>query len=123
MARRKTKLKLVVSNEPISSNPTPERLLRSGGHFEEGNSGRGAKILTFKDYPLAVAYRTGVITARQYEAGEKYHYHWYYAGLAGAVPAIQPDRPIVIGGDNFGGMPRSLEEMNQRLIVRDAWKA
>lgn len=118
---RKSKLKLVVNNPVLSSDPTPERVLRSGGHFEEGKDGRGAKILTFKDYPLAVAHRTGKITTRQLEAGERYHQYWYSAGLAGSVPTMVPTMPqYVIDGEAFW-RPLTTEQYNFRLMVRAAW--
>jgi hypothetical protein len=73
------------------------------------------------DHPLGRLYLNGAIARPLYEAGDKYHHHWYHAGLAGTVPAINHDSPMrAIGGDNFGGMPRSEFERTHRLEYRAA---
>lgn len=101
------------------SDPAPERLLRSRGLFSEGTDNRS--LVTFRDYPLYIAFDWGWVTHRQLEAGEKYHFHWYSSGLAGTVPAMRPDAPIwAVGGDDFGGMPRSLSEFQHRMMYRQA---
>lgn len=80
-----------------SSNPTPERLLRSGGNFTIGDRQR---ILTMRDDPLGAAHHRGAITDAQFFCGQKYYLHWYRAGLAGHMGSADLGR--VLGGDGAG---------------------
>lgn len=106
--------------KPVSgSDPTPERVLQSNGYFEESNDVTRAKILTFRDDGLEQSFLDAVIDSARLDAGRKYRYHWFYGGLAGNVPAMGAGS-IVVGGDAFGGMPRSEFERIHRLEYRRA---
>jgi len=94
----------VVQMRRISrSDPTPERLLRAEGYWEEGDA-REVRVLTMMDHALGRLHLNGKISKRLYEAGEKFHKDWYYSGMA----------------DINGGMPRNEAEHSHRLDYRAA---
>ena len=103
----------------LVSNPTPERMRRAGDVYEMGGDMGSAIILRFQDDGLGHAFWRRIIDRPLFEVGKRYHEIWHNAGLAGNVPAMGTEPSPVPGGDEFGGMPRSLFERANRVLYRD----
>lgn len=103
----------------LVSNPTPQRLAKAGDSYETGGDMSSAIILRFQDDGLGRAFWAKIIDRPLFEVGRRYHEIWYNAGLAGNVPAMGTEPSPVPGGDEFGGMPRSLFERANRVLYRD----
>lgn len=117
LMRRKKKRPMAT----IRADPTPQRMLHSGGHFEEGQDGFGKSSITMSDRPFAVAIKRGAISERQARAGTKFYHHWWHSGMAGNLQTLDPNR--VFGGrDESCGMPRFEMEAHHRDQYRSAVK-
>ncbi len=96
--------------------PTPERLFKSGGYFERGDSGQ----LTMRDSPLEQALARNLITPEQYAAGQKYRHHWYHAGLCESLVSADLMRLFRWEHSSFPGMPHTENQVFHRQRYREA---
>ena len=116
MRRARTTLARARRRDDDASRPTVERLRQSGDDFERGHTGQ----LTMRDSPLERALRRQVITPQQHSAGIKYRHHWYHAGLAGNVGAIDLDRVFARDVGNYSGMAKTEAQVFHRQRYREA---
>lgn len=99
--------------------PTPERMRRAGADFERGDTGQ----ITMRDSPLERALARSVITQEQYAAGQKYRHHWYHAGLAGYLGAVDLNRVLGIDLGAYAGMAKTENQVFHRQRYREAVQA
>ncbi len=87
-----------MSRKPIG--PTPERLAKAGGEFEEFTADRSENwraIRMLDGHPLESWLKSRKIDADQYEAGTLFRSDWEQSGQANSG-VIDPSRVIVDGG-------------------------
>ncbi len=101
---------------PDKAGPTPERLAKAGENFTVG-SGQ-ARVVTLTDNPFARAHNRRVISTKQYEAGQKYHIHWYHAGLSDALGSADLNRIFAADVSNFSGMAKTEAQAFHRQRIR-----
>ncbi len=106
----------------LYSNPTPERVRHAGdkGFVVSGNARSPVRVMTMCDNPLARAEARGVITNRQYQAGRKFHHHWYHGGLADALQSVDLNRVFASDVTAFSGMAKTEGQVFHRREYRKA---
>lgn len=104
----------------LRSDPTPERLLKSGGNFETGDDKQGNKVITMRDTPIERAKARDVIDERQYSALMKFKHHWVCAGLEPSYGSSDLDR--IFGRDiaSLSGMSKTERQVFHRQRYRQA---
>lgn len=106
-----------------SSDPTPERLLKSRGDFTVGDDEQGTRVYTFRDSPLErMRDRYKQIDYRQYAALAKYRHHTYAAGMMGNISAIDFNRIFATDVSGFSGMAKTENQAFHRDQYRKAVK-
>jgi hypothetical protein len=92
--------------------PTPERVLKTQGEFV---TGKGRKTITVRDAPIERMLARDVITEKQYNGLTKYRIHWYHAGIAGNMGAINMDgvRSTNLGAFGLGNTDRQVFHLQQ----------
>src|SRR5947209_2842748 len=83
--------------------PTRERLDKSEGDFERGDTGQ----LTMRDSPLERALSRKMITDEEYAAGQKYRHHWYHAGLCDPLASMDLAHIFASNHGGSSGMAKS----------------
>jgi hypothetical protein len=100
--------------------PTPERLKKSEGAFDRGDSGQ----ITMRDSPLERALSRKLISREQYAAGQKYRHHWYHAGLCDPLASVDLDHVFGCNSSNStSGMAKSENQFFHRERYREAVQA
>lgn len=99
--------------------PTAERMARAGADYERGDTGQ----ITMRDAPLERALGRGAITREQYNAGRKYHHHWYHAGCGEALQSLDVNRVFATDLASFSGMAKTEAQVFHRQQYRAAVQA
>jgi len=115
---RKRKVKVTVSQPEVRVLPTPERLNKTDGNFIQSATNRF--IMT--DAPLDRLRNQNKITQPQWEAGNKFRFLFYQAGLEGRFGS-QDLNQIAGGGTTSYGMPVSEQQAYYRQQYRDSLRA
>lgn len=116
---RRTRTKEAV---PISlcSDPTPERLIKSGGNFDIGDDKQGTRTYTFRDSPLDRMKLRGAISDKRHGALSKYRHHWYHSGMQYPVGSVDLNRVFASDVFSMGCMPKSEGQAHHRRQYREA---
>ena len=91
--------------------PTKARLRKAGDDYTIGDA-TGA--YTLRDAPLERMSQRKVLDEKQYNALNKYRIHWYHAGIAGNVGAMDPNRVFSsVGSFGLGNTERQVFHLQQ----------
>lgn len=102
------------------SDPTPERILKTGGHYEVGDDKQGAQIITINDDQLHRLYANGSLNNSEYTALQKYRHHWYHSGQQPSLGSVDLNRIFAPDPFSMGGMAKSESQAHHRQVCRDA---
>jgi hypothetical protein len=93
--------------------PTPERLAKAEGQFEDFISSEDKLTMRMLDKSmLNRMLGRETIDGDQYNAGLKYYKDWYLGGFA-ASGVVDPSRPFVDGGDPTAGQALRVDHANR----------
>lgn len=119
MIRRVSKNQ-TAENETQSSDPTPERLKKSGGHFDVGDDKQGARIYTFRDSAIDRLKAKDVISGKQYRALKRFYAVAYAAGRMGNLQSPDMDRVFATDKTAYSHMARTNEQAESLREYRKA---
>lgn len=105
---------------PRFEGPTAQRLLMSEGHFTVGDDKQGGTIHTMRDQPLDRMFARQAITGAEYSALQKYHHHWFHAGLDASMGSIDLNRIFSSDPGSMSGMAKTEAQAHHRKQWRDA---
>lgn len=115
----------------LVSDPTPERLAKSGYQFEVGDDKQGTRVYTFRDAPIERLKDAGKLSKDEYEALTRYHSHWVFGRLLPTVGAVDPNRVYATNPAEFSFLAKTERQVwhrqqfaaaNEMLKARSAWK-
>ncbi len=122
--RRKGPLRAALANVP-----TPERLARAGDlgevvdlkHIGAGRSARTETLRLFDQSPLDRLYAKGVVSDRQFQAGDQYRAFWHYSGLDVRVTTHYGERIAI--SEEKSALPATARQAEFRQRHRQAREA
>lgn len=101
--------------------PTAERVARATGALVIGGDARGAlPVYTMRDTTLERALKRGAISAAECAALEKYHHHWYHAGLEVGIGSVDLNRVFASDPGSMSGMAKTEAQAFHRAKYREA---
>ncbi len=103
--------------------PTPERLGKLlVGDLEIGEDGRGHRIYSISEAPIARMFKSGRLSGIQFTALNRFHSHWWNAGLSESVRGVDLNR--IYAPDPFpsAGMSKTERQYQNRVEYRNAYK-
>jgi hypothetical protein len=103
-----------------SIGPTAQRLEKSEGFYTIGDDQQGHKTHTMRDEPLARMFARRAISGVEYAALQKYHHHWYHAGLEMGVGSVDLNRIFSSDPGSLSGMAKTEAQAHHRNQWRDA---
>lgn len=118
MSKKQTAIK-----ETQYSDPTPERLKKSGGHFDVGDDKQGSRIYTFRDSAIDRLKAKDAISGKQYRALKRFYVVAYTAGRMGNTPSPDMDRVHATDTTAYSHMARTDEQAEALKEYREAVKA
>lgn len=104
----------------IDGIPTPERLAKAQGHFVVGDDQQGTRIMTMRDNPLEKLLLKRVLSSTEYAALQKYHHHFFHAGLGSCVGSMDLNRVFASDPGSHSGMAKTEAQAFHRGKYRDA---
>lgn len=84
--------------------PTNARMRKADGDFVRGGATRTVQV---RDAPLERMWTRKVLTEKQYNGLNKYRIHWYHAGMAGKMGALDPEHIFASDISNFSGLAKT----------------
>lgn len=104
----------------VAIGPTSERISKAEGHFTVGDDQQGGKIHTMRDDPLGRMFARASITGAEYAALQKYHHHWYHAGLEMGMGSMDLNRVFASDPGSMSGMAKTEGQAHHRQQWRAA---
>jgi hypothetical protein len=104
----------------LGTGPTRQRLNMAEGFFVVGDDKQGGKIHTMRDDPLSRMFARSVISGAEYAALQKYHHHWYHAGLEMGVGTVDLNRVFSSDPGSMSGMAKTEGQAHHRKQWREA---
>lgn len=104
----------------MTDGPTPERLLKTDGHFTEVGRSRSARRITMYDDPLGRAWRHHRVSAAEYSALLRYAHHWASGGLQGGLQSVDLDRIYAFNPACMSGLAKSERQADHRAAYHAA---
>lgn len=98
--------------------PTPERMMKAGQDVEIGGDERTGKIVRIIDAPLdRLRFK---LSAKEYEALNKFRVHWWHANLSGSLRSPDMDRIFASDPGGMSHMPSTERQAHHRDQYRKA---
>jgi hypothetical protein len=120
---RRTGIPATIKGKPnpaYPDGPTYQRLNKADGFYTVGDDKQGSKIHTMRDDPLGRMFARSAISGSEYAALQKYHHHWYHAGLEMGVGTVDLNRVYSSDPASLSGMAKTEAQAHHRKQWRDA---
>ena len=102
--------------------PTPERLGKLlVGDLEIGEDGTGHRIYTISDSPMCRMFKDKRLSGVQFTALNRFHSHWWNAGLSESVRGVDLNRIYAPDPFNSVGMCSTERQYQNRREYRSAY--
>jgi hypothetical protein len=96
--------------------PTDARIRKSEGY----DIGKADGRYTMRDAPIEIMAAKKILTEKQYQGLTKYRIHWFNAGLAGQISAMDPNHIFATDITNFSVMAKTERQAHHRQQWRIA---
>ena len=120
LSKRRGKGNLRVAVERRDLGPTPERLAKAGEDIVSVYDQTGAKIITMRDDPLNRMRNRNAIDPIEYQALQKFKWHWHSSRVGGSLKSADLNRVFASDAGGMSHMPASEQEAHHRQQWRKA---
>lgn len=125
LSKRKGKGNIRVAVERRStgerrSGPTPERLAKAGDDVIRTVGAEGDRVVVMRDAPLERMRNRNAIDPIEYQALQKFKWHWHSSKMGGSLQSADLNRVFATDAGSMSHMPSSEREAHHRQQWRKA---
>ena len=119
----KGNIKVAVEHRPLEPKPrgpTPERLAKAGDDAIRTVGAEGDRVVVMRDAPLERMRNRNAIDPVEYQALQKFKWHWHSSKMGGSLQSADLNRVFATDAGSMSHMPSSEREAHHRQQWRKA---
>lgn len=120
LSKRRGKGNMRVPVERRDLGPTPERLAKAGEDVIRSVGAEGDRVVVMRDAPLERMRNRNAIDPIEYQALQKFKWHWHSSKMGGSLQSADLNRVFATDAGSMSHMPSSEREAHHRQQWRKA---